>query len=65
MRSRRISRRNTTWGADAGEPEAFLDARGAEAVKFMSVHQSQGGWSSPWSPSPTWRGAATAVPRRG
>ncbi len=29
-------------GRDAGEPEAFLDDRGAEAVKFMSVHQAKG-----------------------
>ena len=29
-------------GRDAGEPEAFLDDRGGEAVKFMSVHQAKG-----------------------
>ena len=29
-------------GRDAGEPEAFLDDRGTEAVKFMSVHQAKG-----------------------
>ena len=29
-------------GRDADEPEAFLDDRGAEAVRFMSVHQAKG-----------------------
>ncbi len=29
-------------GRDAGEPEAFLGDRGAEAVRFMSVHQAKG-----------------------
>ena len=29
-------------GRDSREPEAFLDARGAEAVRFMTIHQAKG-----------------------
>ena len=29
-------------GRDAREPEAFLDARGSEAVRFMTIHQAKG-----------------------
>ncbi|MDE0332184.1 MAG: UvrD-helicase domain-containing protein [Nitrospinae bacterium] len=29
-------------GREAKEPEAFLDARGSEAVRFMTIHQAKG-----------------------
>ena len=29
-------------GRDAREPEAFLDTRGSEAVRFMTIHQAKG-----------------------